>query len=157
MRHRIYGKHLGRDKNQREALFRSLVRNLLLQETISTTEAKAKSIKGLIDRLIVMGKKDTSATRRVIQSKIPQEEVNKKLMEVAGRYSKRQSGFTRIVRLGTRPGDGAMMVKMSLIKEDLENTKKKVESIKEEKQEETVEKVVAKKSTAKKIVKKENK
>ncbi|MCL5784945.1 MAG: 50S ribosomal protein L17 [Patescibacteria group bacterium] len=141
MRHRVYGKHLGRDKNQREALFRGLVRSLLLHETITTTEAKAKAIKGLVDKLIVSGKKDTNAAQRVIQSALPQKEVNKKLIEVAGRYLKRQSGFTQMVKLGTRAGDGAMMVRMNLIKEKEEKAEEqKLDGEKEVKPKKTIRK-----------------
>lgn len=119
MRHRIYGKHLGRDKNQRTALFRGLIRSLFLQESITTTETKAKAIKGLVDRLIVKSKDKTEASKRVIVSIISQPEVIDKLMkEIGPRYSKRQSGFTQIVRLGKRAGDGAMLVKMSLVEEN---------------------------------------
>lgn len=116
MRHRVYGKHLSRDKNQRTALFRSLVRDLFLHESIKTTEPKARAIKGLIDTLIVKGKKKDSASLRVLTSFLVQPELIKKLMEdIAPRYSDRPSGFTTMVRLGSRLGDGAMIVKMSLM------------------------------------------
>lgn len=119
MRHKVYGKHLGRDKNQRTALFRDLVRALFLHESIITTQAKAKAIKGLVDKLITKGKDSSSASKRVISSALPQKEISKKLIEeIILRYPQRKSGFTQIVKLGTRPGDGAMMVKMSLISAD---------------------------------------
>ena len=118
MRHRVYGKHLSRDKNQRTALFRSLVRELLLHQSIQTTEVKAKAIKGLVDRLIVKGKKADTASRRFVNSFLVQPELVKKLMEeVAPKYTDRPSGFTTSVRLGTRAGDGAMLVRMSLLAE----------------------------------------
>ena len=116
MRHRVYGKHLGRDKNQRTALFRGLTRSLILQGHITTTEAKAKAIKGLLDRLISKSRENTPASRRVVESAVPQKEVSKKLFEeTAPSFPTRTSGFTRMVRLGIRAGDGAMMVRMSLI------------------------------------------
>lgn len=119
MRHKVYGKHLGRDKNQRTALFRGLVRSLFLQESITTTETKAKAIKGLVDKLITKSKDKSEASKRVIVSTISQPEViNKLMLEIGPRYSKRQSGFTQTVRLGKRAGDGAMLVKMNLISED---------------------------------------
>ncbi len=119
MRHKVYGKHLGRDKNQRTALFRGLVRSLILQGHLTTTEAKAKAIKGLVDRLISKGRENTNASRRVVESNLPQKEVSKKLLEeIAPSYKTRASGFTQVVRLGNRAGDGAMLVKMTLISED---------------------------------------
>ncbi|MDO8638614.1 MAG: 50S ribosomal protein L17 [Candidatus Daviesbacteria bacterium] len=131
MRHRVYGKHLGRDKNQRTALFRGLVRSLFLQGSITTTETKAKAIKGLVDTLISKSKDKTEASKRVIISKISQPEVIDKLVkEIGPKYPKRQSGFTQIVRLGKRMGDGAMEVRMSLIEPDesekLDKSEKKV-------------------------------
>lgn len=135
MRHRVYGKHLGRDKNQRTALFRGLVRSLILHESINTTSAKAKAIKGLVDRLVSKGKSKTNADLRFIQSILPQKKVSKKLVEeIAPRYSDRVSGFTRVARLGVRPGDGAMIVKMSFTPETVKlETSEKVEKTKKKK------------------------
>lgn len=116
MRHRVYGRHLNRDKNQRKALFRGLVRNLVIHESIETTSPKAQAIKGLVDRLISKSKLNTNASRRVIESFLPYPLVSKKLIEeVAPRYKDRQSGFTQIIKLGIRSGDGAMMVRMNLV------------------------------------------
>lgn len=129
MRHRVYGKHLGRDKNQRTALFRGLIRSLFLQGSLTTTNTKAKSIKGLVDRLITKSKNKSEASKRVITSIISQPEViNKLIQEIGPRYKERQSGFTQVVRLGKRMGDGAMMVRMNLIEEEQikpEKTEKK--------------------------------
>lgn len=127
MRHRVYGKHLSRDTNERTALFRGLIRNLFLQESITTTESKAKAIKGLVDKLISDSKKNTNAAKNSIISYLPQVEVNKKLMEeIAPRFPDRISGFTTLVKLGRRLGDGTMMVKMSLIDDRKVETKKEV-------------------------------
>lgn len=130
MRHRVYGKHLGRDKNQRTALFRGLIRSLFLQGSITTTETKAKAIKSLVDKLITKSKDKSEASKRVIISTISDSEVIDKLIkEIGPKYSKRQSGFTQTVRLGKRSGDGAMLVRMNLIEEEssvknLESSKK---------------------------------
>lgn len=119
MRHKVYGRHLGRDKNQRTALFKGLVRSLFLYESITTTEAKAKSVKGLVDRLIVKGKRGDNASKNFILSMVPDKEIREKLLtDIAPRYPERPSGFTDLVKLGTRAGDGAMMVKMSLMEAD---------------------------------------
>jgi large subunit ribosomal protein L17 len=128
VRHRVYGRHLNRDKNERIALFRGLIRNLVLQESITTTEAKAKAIKGLVDKLITKSKQNSIASKNVVLSTVAQKEIAKKLIEEIGpRYKERQSGFTRTVRLGSRKGDGAMMVKISLTEEDKEKGKSKKE------------------------------
>lgn len=120
MRHNVYGKHLGRDKNQRQALFRGLVRNLVLQESITTTEAKSKAIKGLVDTLITRAKEGTNSAMNVLYSAIPQKIVSQKIIdEIAPRYKNRVSGFTSVIKLGPRPGDGARMVKMSLMPADV--------------------------------------
>lgn len=120
MRHKVYGKHLNRDKNERQALYRGLIRNLILQESITTTEAKVKAITGVIDKLISHGRTGSNATLNVIKSFLPQKEVSKKLIEdIAPRYKSRASGFTSRVRIGPRQGDGAMMVKISLVEADL--------------------------------------
>ena len=125
MRHKVYGKHLGRDKNQRTALFRGLVRSLFLQGSITTTDTKAKAVKGMVDRLITKSKDKTEASKRVIISTISDTEVVDKLIkEIGPKYSQRKSGFTQVVRLGKRMGDGAMMVRMSLIEEEKNEAKK---------------------------------
>lgn len=116
MRHRVYGKHLGRDKNQRTALFRSLVGNLILHESIETTQPKAQAIKGLVDTLVVKSKQDSESSRRHLTSFLVQSTLIQKLTkEIAPRYNDRNSGFTTTVKLGTRQGDGAMVVKMSFV------------------------------------------
>ncbi len=116
MRHNVYGKHLGRSNNERLALFRGLVRSLFLNGSISTTEPKAKAIKGLVDKLITAGKKNNQATKRIITSFLSESQVEDRLMkEIVPVYSERTSGFTTTTKLGRRVGDGAMMVKVSLI------------------------------------------
>ena len=129
MRHRVYGKHLGRDKNQRTALFRSLVGNLILREPIETTQAKAKAIKGLVDTLIVKSKQDSPAAKSVVTSYLVQPILIKKIVEeIAPRYTDRNSGFTTMVKLGTRLGDGSMMVRMSLVDSKVTSDKAKATS-----------------------------
>lgn len=114
MRHKVYGKHLGRDKDQRTALFKSLVRSLILEESIKTTAPKAKAIKGLIDKIITQAKSETS--KRMVAQFLTHKNVLDKLnTEILPRMGSRTSGYTSVVRMGPRMGDGAMIVKMSLI------------------------------------------
>lgn len=123
MRHNVYGKHLGRDKNQRTALFRGLIRSLILEGTITTTDAKVKSIKGLVDKLFTKAKKGDNASLNVLTKTLPQKEVSEKIIELAKKSKDRSSGFTETLRLGQRQGDGAMMVRMSLIDQSSDSSK----------------------------------
>jgi len=106
VRHRVYGRHLGRNKDERDRLFKGLVSQLLLHGTIKTSEAKAKAIKGLVDKIINLAKK----------KKLSEKNLQERLIkEVLPKLGDRTSGYTSLVRLGTRLGDQTMMVKMSLI------------------------------------------
>ncbi len=129
MRHRVYGRHLGRDKDERAALFKALVQSLFVMESIETTQAKAKSIKGLVDKLINQAK--SPATRRLIHQFIVSKEISGKLIkDIAPRFKDRNSGYTSIVKVGRRAGDGADMVRMSLIglRKEVVSSKKQVPS-----------------------------
>lgn len=135
MRHSIYGKKLSRSKNQRTALFRGLIRSLVLSESIETTEAKAKAIKGAFDTLVSKGRQNNQASLNVINSFLPQGDVSSKLIsDIAPRYKTRTSGFTTMIKLGRRLGDGAMIVKLSLSPADSVTEKPKKESKKEAKE-----------------------
>jgi large subunit ribosomal protein L17 len=123
VRHRVYGKHLGRDSNQRTALFKSLVGSLILHGSIETTQTKATAIRGLVDKVINQAK--TKETRRLLQSFLTQKTVVEKLVnEVAPSMPSRNSGYTSIIKLGNRLGDNAMVVRMSLLLEEAEKPKK---------------------------------
>lgn len=114
MRHRVYGKKLGRNKNERTRLFKGLVQELFLHGSLTTSETKAKSIKGLVDKIINLAKNKNS--QRLLQSyftnKVLEERVAK---EIAPKLQDRVSGYTSIVRLGLQEGDRTTYVKMSLI------------------------------------------
>lgn len=127
MRHRVYGKILGRDKNERQQLFRSLVESLILSERIETTQAKAKAVRGLFDKIVNLAKsKDTK--RLVTQFLTHKKTVEKLEGEILPRVKSRTSGYTSITRIGKRLGDGAMMVSMSLILEDKKSSESGVKS-----------------------------
>ncbi len=114
MRHRVYGKHLGRNKDQRKTLFKGLIYSLFSHGTIQTSEVKAKAIKGLVDKVINLAKdKDT---QRQVQSFINDKFLRERLIkETIPQLGKRTSGYTSVVKLGNRLGDQTMMVSMSLI------------------------------------------
>lgn len=123
MRHRVYGKLLGRNKNERTRLFKSLVQSLFLSESIQTTEAKAKAIKGLVDKLITQAKSPN--TRRLVTQFLVDKKTQEKLIkDLAPRLKSRTSGYTSIVKIGKRLGDGAMMVQVKLLVEGEEKSKK---------------------------------
>lgn len=131
MRHKVYGKHLGRDKDQRTALFKSLVRSLILEESIKTTQPKAKAVKGLVDKIINQAKSETS--KRLVSQFLTHKHVAEKLTkEILPRVKSRTSGYTSSVKLGPRLGDGAMIVKLSLILDSIKEPKKsEVKKVKE--------------------------
>lgn len=114
MRHRVYGRHLGRTKNERASLFKNLIGALILHGSIETTGAKAKAVKGLIDRIINQAK--SKDTKRLVEQFLTQRKIQEKLYkEIVPRLVARNSGYTSIIKIGQRIGDGAMMVRMSLL------------------------------------------
>ena len=154
MRHRVYGRHLGRDKNQRTALFRSLVSALFLNGSIQTTEPKAKSIKSLVDKIITQAKDKN--TQRLVSQFLTQKNVQEKLFkEIVPGTKGRNSGYTSIVRLGQRLGDSAMNVRMTLLMEEkkAEAPKKEVKAASEVKEVALEKSKPAKKVATKKVTK----
>jgi len=116
MRHRVAGRQLGRDKSARKALFRSLVTELFRHERIETTEAKAKAVRGDVDKLITLAKRGDVHARRLAAQTILDPAVTKKLFETLGpRYKERAGGYTRTFKVGPRPGDAAPVVIMELV------------------------------------------
>ena len=114
MRHRVYGKHLGRNKDQRKALFKGLIYSLLSHGTIQTSEVKAKAIKGLVDKVINLAKDKN--TQGQVQSFVNDKPLRERLIkEIIPQLGKRTSGYSSVVKLGARLGDQTMMVRMSLI------------------------------------------
>lgn len=118
MKHRVGGRHLSRDKDQRRALFRILITELFRHERIRTTEAKAKAIKAQVDRVVTLVKRGDLSARRQVSAILTDQEVAKKLFyngDFAKRFASRDGGYTRILRLGQRPGDSAEMVFIELV------------------------------------------
>ena len=129
MRHGRAGKKLGRVTAHRWALFRNLLTALFRHERITTTEAKAKAVRGLADGMITLAKRESLHARRQALRLVPDETVVKKLFDtVAARYAERHGGYTRIVKAGHRAGDNAPLVLLELVdrppdKKDKEKTK----------------------------------
>ena len=114
MRHRRNGKKLGRNKNERTALFKSLVQALFIHGTIETSESKAKAVKGLVDKVINLAK--SKNTQRLLQAYLINKDLQMRLIkEIAPKLDDRVSGYTTLARLGERLGDRSMRVRMSII------------------------------------------
>ncbi len=116
MRHRKAGRKLGRECGPRRALLKNLAASLIIYEKVNTTEAKAKEIRGYVEKLITRGKKPTLANRRLLISRLPTKQAVNKILEVLSpRYQERSGGYTRIVKLGRRQGDAAKVVLIELV------------------------------------------
>jgi len=116
MRHKVAGRKLGRDTGHRRAMYRNLVTDLLGYEKITTTEAKAKEVRGLAEKMISLGKEGGLSSRRQALSFIMDKKIAEKVFtELAPRYADRPGGYTRITKLGPRLGDGAAMVQLELV------------------------------------------
>ena len=117
MRHKVAGRKLGRSSAHRRALYRSLVTDLLDYEKITTTEAKAKEVRSLAEKMITLGKKGgLSARRQALAFIFDEKVVNKVFEDLAPRFAERLGGYTRLTKLGRRLGDGAAMVQLELVK-----------------------------------------
>src|SRR5712692_4678253 len=116
MRHKRGGYKLKRNKGARKALFKGLVTSVIEQERVITTVPKAKAIKPLVDRMITLAKRDTLHTRRQAAAFLETPASVKKLFDTLGtRFGQRAGGYTRIVRLGFRKGDGAEQAMLELV------------------------------------------
>ncbi len=117
MRHNIAGRHLSRPTGHRMAMYRNLVTDLLKYEKLVTTEAKAKEIRIMAEKMITLGKSSGLHSYRQAISFVEDKKVTAKLFaELGPRYKERQGGYTRIVKLGTRLGDSAPMVQLELVR-----------------------------------------
>ena len=117
MAHRISGRKLGRTSAPRRALYANLIVAVLRYEQIRTTEARAKEVRGMVERIISLAKEGSLASRRRILSELPNEPlvIQKLMNEIAPRYGDRSSGFTRVVKIGLRAGDAAPIVQLELV------------------------------------------
>jgi len=122
MRHQLAGRHLGRSSGQRQALFRNMVTQLLQHGRIRTTEAKAKAIRADAEHLITIAKRGLHEqsyalhARRLAAARLNDPMVAKRLFEeIAPTFENRSGGYTRIMKLGPRHGDGAEMVLLELV------------------------------------------
>jgi large subunit ribosomal protein L17 len=116
VRHASRGKKLGRDSAHRKALYANLTCSLLEHERIKTTEAKAKAVKPIAEQMITLGRRgDLHARRQALAFLRSQEIVHKLFSEVGPRMAERPGGYSRIIKIGHRPGDAAEMVFLELV------------------------------------------
>jgi len=153
-RHGYKGRKFGREKDQRQALIKSLADSLVLQESIETTEHKAKEIRPYVERLITKAKKgDLHSRRQVIKGLMTLEAAHKLVDEIAPKLKGRASGYLRIKRTITRRGDNAQMASISFV-DDLAIVEKETKTVETSKAKSNTPK---KADTAKKPLKKESK
>jgi large subunit ribosomal protein L17 len=120
MRHKKSGYKLKRNISARRALFKGLVTSVIEEERIITTVAKAKAVRPLVDKMITLAKRDTLHTRRQAAAFLETPAALKKLFDKLGtRFGQRTGGYTRVVRLGFRKGDGAEQAMLELVGSEL--------------------------------------
>jgi large subunit ribosomal protein L17 len=119
VRHARAGRKLGRDSAHRKALYSNLAGALIEHGRIKTTEAKAKAVKPIAEKMITLGRRgDIAARRQAVAYLRSKDVVHKLFAEVAPRFADRPGGYSRIVKLGPRPGDAADMVYLELVDHD---------------------------------------
>lgn len=116
MRHRNHRYRLGRVSEHRTAMLRNLLVALFRHERVTTTEAKAKAVRGLADRMITLAKRESLHARRQVLTMVPDREVVARLFDrIAARFADRPGGYTRIIHAGVRRGDAAPLVYLELV------------------------------------------
>jgi large subunit ribosomal protein L17 len=116
MRHRVKGRGLARSSGERRSLFRNQLVSLLMHESIRTTEAKARELQPIAEKVIALGREDTELNRTRAASLLVNTLIVRKLFEDIGpRYTDRQGGYTRIYKLHHRPGDGSLVCQIELV------------------------------------------
>ena len=116
MRHHLSGRQLSRNSSHRHAMLRNMSVSLLRHETIRTTLPKAKELRRVVEPLITLGKSDGDANRRLAFARLRDAQIVEKLfVDLGPRFKARPGGYTRILRMGPRPGDSAPMALMQLV------------------------------------------
>lgn len=123
MRKNIFGRRLKRDKNERTALFKSLLSSLVLKERITTTEAKAKAIRPTAEKLVTKARKAGNNIREQLAPYLNNQAIEKMITSIAPRFTQRHGGYTRIVHRSARFSDNASMVLMEWVEKPSEAAK----------------------------------
>lgn len=126
MRHRNAGRKLGRTSDHKKAMLRNMVTSFLKEEKIITTDAKAKELRSVADKMITLGKTGTLHARRQASAYIRDRETTQKLFEeLSPRFEARNGGYTRIIKIGNRVGDNAPVSMIELVARAEEKKTKK--------------------------------
>ena len=115
MKKQVFGRHFKRDANERKALFKNLLTSLVMEERITTTEAKAKAIKAAADKLVTKAKKGGPEAMRNLSPDVRYDAVEKLVNTIAPRFTERPGGYTRIIKVGRRVADNAPQVVMEWV------------------------------------------
>src|SRR6266480_2358973 len=121
MKKNVFGRQFKRDVNERKALFKNLLTSLVLNEQIKTTEAKAKAIKAAADKLITRAKVGGQSAYRNLEAEVHHAAVIKLIDDLAPRFTARNGGYTRIVKIGNRVADNAPMALMEWVEKKVIN------------------------------------
>ncbi len=161
MKKSIFGKKLKRDKNERKALFKSLMSSLVLNESIKTTQAKAKAVKPEVEKLVTLAKKGTNSSIQKIQASLSHIALDKFISYTAPRFKDRNGGYTRIIKLGERFGDRANLVVLEWVEKSevpyVKPVKEKLEKAKSKKVTKAKTKTVKPNAATRKTVKRTTK
>jgi large subunit ribosomal protein L17 len=126
MRHRKTGRKLGRNTSHRKAMMRNMVTSFFDCEKITTTDARAKELRKMAEKLITMARRGDLHSRRLIMQVVRDKKVTAKLVDtIAPRYTDRPGGYTRIIKLGHRAGDNAALSMIELVEEEMAAKPKK--------------------------------
>lgn len=115
MNHSNKNRTLSRERNERNALLKTLATSLIRTGKIKTTEAKAKTIKSIVEKMITKGKEGTLNSHRLLAGKIGSISANKIVKDIAPKYKERKGGYLRITKLHTRINDGSKMVQIEFV------------------------------------------
>lgn len=126
MKKNVFGRNFRRDTNERKALLKGLMSSLVLEERIKTTEQKAKSIKGQVEKLVTKARKENASVRIALDKYLIPKAAEKLISDIAPRFLSRPGGYTRIVRIGKRVTDSASMVFLEWVEGPLEKVEKVV-------------------------------
>ena len=127
MRHRKTGRKLNRNSSHRIALMRSLAISIILHESIKTTLAKAKEIRGFLEPLVTLAKENTVANQRKVYAKLRDKAAVAKLFNKIGpRFVERPGGYLRVIKRGYRSGDKSPIAQVEFLKEEIEESPQEV-------------------------------
>lgn len=117
MKHKVMGRKFGRNTNQRKQLLRGLAVSLILNERVTTTEAKAKTVRPIVEKLVTLAREDSEYHRRLAFARLGNNDVaTRKLFEsIAPRYDGQPGGYTRIYKVGVRKGDAAPLAMIEFV------------------------------------------